>query len=52
MVIQNSTINDIDEIFRLYKAATDLQKTKPIVHWQKFERTLIKKEINENTNGK
>lgn len=26
--IKNSSMNDIDEIFRLYKIATDFQKTK------------------------
>ncbi len=31
MEIQNSTIDDIDEIFRLYKLATDLQKAKAVV---------------------
>lgn len=52
MDIKNSTIKDIDEIFRIYKMATDLQKTKYIVVWPEFERTLIETEINENRQWK
>jgi len=50
--IQNSNINDIDEIFRLYKIATDFQKTKFIVHWPEFDKTLIETEIAENRQWK
>ncbi len=52
MEIQNSTINDIDEIFRLYKVATDLQKAKTVVPWPEFDRTLIENEIAENRQWK
>lgn len=52
MEIRNSTITDIDEIFRMYKMATDLQKTKYIVVWPEFERTLIETEISENRQWK
>ncbi|NIF06500.1 GNAT family N-acetyltransferase [Chryseobacterium sp. Tr-659] len=52
MTIQNSTHHDIDEIFRLYKIATDLQKTKFPVHWPEFERSLIETEIKENRQWK
>ncbi|MCF6288924.1 MAG: GNAT family N-acetyltransferase [Proteobacteria bacterium] len=52
MNIENSTINDIEEIFRLYKIATDYQKTKYIVHWPKFDRTLIETELDENRQWK
>ena len=52
MEIQNSTINDIDEIFRLYKIATDFQKTRFIVHWPEFDRKLIETEIAENRQWK
>lgn len=50
--MHNSTINDIDEIFRLYKIATDFQKTKFIVHWPEFERSLIETEIAESRQWK
>lgn len=50
--IQNSDINDIDEIFRLYKIATDFQKTRFTVHWPNFDRTLIEREIAENRQWK
>ncbi|MDV7695767.1 GNAT family N-acetyltransferase [Chryseobacterium soli] len=52
MKIQNSTRNDIEEIFRLYKIATDFQKTKFIVHWPEFERSLVETEIAENRQWK
>lgn len=52
MTIQNSTIDDIDEIFRLYKIATDFQKTKFNSHWPEFERGLIETEISENRQWK
>lgn len=47
MLIQNSTSEDIDEIFRLYKIATDFQKSKFFVHWPEFKRELIETEITE-----
>ncbi|NIG54554.1 GNAT family N-acetyltransferase [Chitinophaga sp. Cy-1792] len=47
MEIRNSTSKDIDEIFRLYKIATDFQKTKFTVHWPEFEQSLIATEIAE-----
>jgi hypothetical protein len=47
MQILNSTANDIDQIFGLYKVATDFQKSKFIVQWPQFERSLIEKEIAE-----
>jgi ribosomal protein S18 acetylase RimI-like enzyme len=50
--IQNSTINDMNEIFRLYKIATDFQKTRFSVHWPEFDRTLIETEITENRQWK
>jgi len=48
MKIINSTAADIDEIFRLYEAATALQATKSSVVWPAFERSLVEKEIAEN----
>jgi RimJ/RimL family protein N-acetyltransferase len=50
--IQNSNINDIDEIFSLYKIATDFQKTRFTVHWPEFDRKLIETEISENRQWK
>jgi GNAT superfamily N-acetyltransferase len=52
MEIKNSTIADISEIFRLYKIATDFQKTRFTVHWPEFDRTLIETEIAENRQWK
>ena len=50
--IQNSNINDKDEIFRLYKIATDFQKTKFTLHWPEFDGKLIETEISENRQWK
>ncbi len=50
--IRNSNINDIAEIFRLYKISTDFQKTRFTVHWPEFDRTLIETEIAENRQWK
>lgn len=52
MTIQNCTVNDIDEIFRFYKMATDFQKTRFTHHWPQFERSLVQTEINENRQWK
>jgi RimJ/RimL family protein N-acetyltransferase len=50
--IQNSNSNDTDEIFRLYKIATDFQKTRFTSHWPEFDRELIEIEISENRQWK
>jgi ribosomal protein S18 acetylase RimI-like enzyme len=48
-MITNSTTNDIPEIFRLYKLATDYQKIKfPANQWPIFELDYIAKEVAEN----
>jgi len=47
MQILNSTTNDIEQIFSLYKIATAFQKTKYIVQWPQFEQTLIETEVAE-----
>ncbi|KIA91580.1 GNAT family acetyltransferase [Pedobacter kyungheensis] len=47
MEIVNSTANDIEEIFNLYKIATAFQKTKYIVQWPQFEQALIETEVAE-----
>jgi RimJ/RimL family protein N-acetyltransferase len=50
--IQNSTLADIEEIFRLYKIATVFQQSKLMVQWPEFERTLIETEIKEQRQWK
>jgi GNAT superfamily N-acetyltransferase len=52
MQISNSTTADIEEIFRLYESATNFQKTKYILHWPKFETSLIENEIEEHRQWK
>lgn len=52
MIIENSSPRDIEEIFRLYRLATDFQKTKNIVLWPEFERNLVETEIAENRQWK
>lgn len=52
MIIENSHPRDIGEIFRLYRLATDFQKTKNIVLWPEFERSMIENEIAENRQWK
>ncbi len=50
--IQNSIMSDMDEIFRLYRLATDFQKSKFTSHWPKFDRTLVETEISEHRQWK
>ncbi|MDY8137787.1 GNAT family N-acetyltransferase [Aquimarina sp. 2201CG5-10] len=53
MKVENSTTNDIDEIFRLYKIASEYQKSKKtVVVWPEFERELVETEIKENRQWK
>lgn len=53
MHIENSTINDLDEIFRLYAIASEYQKSKKtVVVWPIFERQLVETEIAENRQWK
>jgi GNAT superfamily N-acetyltransferase len=52
MIIINSISGDINEIFQLYKIATDFQKTRFTVHWPEFERSLVETEIIENRQWK
>ena len=53
MEIKNSTIEDIDEIFRLYKIASDYQKSKKkVVVWPTFKRALVATEIEEDRQWK
>lgn len=49
MTITNSTLDDIPEIFRLYKLATDFQKIKfPGNQWPEFDQEFIAAEVREN----
>lgn len=49
MKIENSSHEDLEEIFRLYDEATRLQKIKfPANQWPKFSRELILNELEEN----
>ncbi|MGS0527033.1 GNAT family N-acetyltransferase [Zobellia nedashkovskayae] len=49
MKIINSTENDITDIFRLYRLATELQKEKfPENQWPEFDKTLIAEEVIDN----
>lgn len=49
MIITNSTLDDIPEIFRLYQLATDYQKiTFPGNIWPEFDQDFIAEEIIKN----
>jgi GNAT superfamily N-acetyltransferase len=52
MTITNCTAPDTEEIFRLYRLATEYQKTKASVLWPEFERELVNKEIAEKRQWK
>lgn len=53
MEIQNCTENDINEIFRLYRIASEYQRAKKtVVIWPDFERQLVATEIAENRQWK
>jgi ribosomal protein S18 acetylase RimI-like enzyme len=48
MTITNSTIDDIDEIFQLYKIANEYMAVRSTVCWPEFERSMVETEIQEN----
>ena len=52
MEILNSKAEDINEIFRLYKIASDYMKDRYIVYWPEFARSLVETEIKENRQWK
>lgn len=53
MKIENCTIDDIDEIYRLYRIASAYQKSKKgVVVWPEFERQLVEDSIAENRQWK
>ena len=48
MEIKNCTIDDIDEIFKLYKIASNYQKSKKeVIVWPDFKKSLVENEIKE-----
>src|ERR1043165_3015479 len=52
MHIENSSIADIDEIFRFYDLAIEFQKKVSDQHWLPCERSLVEKEIAEQRQWK
>jgi len=53
MKIENCVREDIDEIFRLYKIASEYQKSKQtVVVWPEFKKQLVETEIAENRQWK
>jgi ribosomal protein S18 acetylase RimI-like enzyme len=52
MNIENSKPADIDEIFKLYDFASAYQRTKNVVVWPTFERSLVETELAENRQWK
>jgi len=52
MQFLNSETADFDEIFRLYDAAIEFQKTKFDKTWQTFDRKMIEREIAEKRHWK
>src|SRR5258705_3023328 len=53
MKIENCLPEDIDEIFRLYKIASEYQKSKQtVVVWPEFKKQLVETEIAENRQWK
>lgn len=47
MEIRNSDLNDLSEIFELYKIATNFMKSKNQIAWPEFARDLIIEEIED-----
>lgn len=52
MKIVNSTANDIDKIFDLYRIATAYMKSKNQVSWPEFNREMVESEIQEQRQWK
>lgn len=52
MEIKNSTLEDIDTIFKLYDQATAYQKTVFHKSWEGFDREMVMTEIKENRQWK
>jgi predicted GNAT family N-acyltransferase len=48
MTIKNVSIVDIDEVFRLYKIASEYQREKKkVIVWPNFDRNMVETEITE-----
>ncbi|QIY91270.1 GNAT family N-acetyltransferase [Chryseobacterium gallinarum] len=47
-MITTNTLQDIDEIFNLYKQASDFKKVKSNIQWPEFGYNMIETEIKEN----
>lgn len=52
MPILNSTLHDLNTIFKLYDEAIAFQKTVSDKQWQGFERSLVETEIREKRQWK
>ncbi|MFM9837856.1 MAG: GNAT family N-acetyltransferase [Cyclobacteriaceae bacterium] len=52
MLILNSSLKDLPNIFRLYNLATEYQKNKSNNHWQPFDSQMIETEIKEHRHWK
>lgn len=53
MTIENVTIDDIEEIFGLYRQAADYMRgKKTVVVWPEFDRQMVAAEIAENRQWK
>ncbi len=51
-MIANTFLQDIDEVFDLYKMASDFKKTVSGIQWPEFDRNMIETEITENRHWK
>lgn len=51
-MITNTTLHDTEEIFDLYKMASDYKKKISGVQWPEFDRNMIETEIKENRHWK
>jgi len=48
MTVKNVSIVDIDDVFRLYKIASDYQREKKkVIVWPNFDRNMVETEITE-----
>jgi hypothetical protein len=52
MEIKIAVIEDIDEIFRQYKVATDLQIEEKMVHWPVSNKTWLKGRLPKKDFGR
>lgn len=52
MIAVKSEPADIDEIFRLYRNATELMRAKGIISWPEFDREMVVTEIQEGRQWK